>query len=262
MKLAIQERLLPGHTTLARLENAKAAGFTGVEFSGVGLGKRIPEIVAALESTGLEAAAVNIGGTQLIHPNFGQREEAIVGLRLAMANTLDLGAKGVIFAARTADTPRLPDLHPYKSDIELEAELLVSQLRTTLCDFAYALGAELYLQVSNRQDTHLILSMDRAAIVLEKNGNHPHLKIAANTCDLDLQEEDPAQVLRQHMEHLAYVHLSDSARAMPGMGQIPFGDYIKVLKAHNYQGWMTVAATQPNHDALAKTVEMMKNLVI
>ncbi len=262
MKLAIQEMLLPGSTTQARLEIAKKAGFEGIEFDAEGLGERIPEILDTLDQTGLEAAAVNLGGTHILHPEFVQREASIVRMRLAMANALDIGAKGVVFGAHRADTPRLPDLHPYKSDIELEAELLVSQLRATLCDFAYAIGAELYLQVSNAQETHLILSMERATIVLAKNDNHPHLKVAANTCDLAVQEDNPVGVLRQHMAQLAYLYFSDTGRSLPGMGSLPFAKYLDVLKESAYEGWITITTTtMPHQDALSETATMLKNLV-
>ena len=158
MQLAIQEALLPGVTTKERLAHAQTLGLAGVEFGAEGLTDRIPEIAEILGVTGLKTSAVNVGKVPLIHPKLDERDKAMITIRQAMANALDLGATGVVFIPHDADTPRLPDLRPYKSSLELEIELLLNLLKSTLADLAYAMGAELLLAPVNRNETHLLSS--------------------------------------------------------------------------------------------------------
>lgn len=246
MKFAIQETMLPGETTLARLENARSMGFEGVEFGADDLSERIPEIGAALEQTGLKAAAIHAGQTRLLHPDYGERDRAIVRLRHAMTNALDLGAPGVAFIAHYSTSPVLPDLHPYKSAVELEAELLVALLRTTLTDLAYALGADLYLCAVSRQQAHLINQLYHAATIIHHIDNHPHIKIGADLCAMSGEEDDMMSAIDQYGGKVAYVHVADHNRRLPGHGGIDFRTALDGLKRAGYGGWLTLACGVPN----------------
>lgn len=240
MHLAIQEHLLPGDNLIERLNFAKQIGLEGVEFSADGLTERVPQVVAALQQADLRASGVNLGTTKLLHPDFEVREEALVTVRRAMANALDLGALGAVFIPTDPQSPRMPDLHPYKSSIELEAEMLVMQLRATLCDLAYAMGAMLYMAPVNRYKTHLIRKLDHAARILEKNDTHPHAKIAANLFHMAMEEDDVITTLQKHIGHIGYIYLVDSNGHLPGAGLLDFEVILKALKDAGYAGWLTI----------------------
>lgn len=267
MKLAIQEDLLPGDSVLRRLENARSLGLDGVEYHANRLGPvRLPEIAAALQTLNMRASAVYVGGVHLIHPSYEQREAAIVQLRQAMTDALDLGARGAVFAPHRADTPRLPDLRPLKTPVELEVDLLVRQLSTTLSDLAYALGAELYLATRNRYETHLIRRLEQAATVLKRNKNHPHVKIAADLFHAALEEADMAAALAEHAEQTGYVRLADHNNRLPGHGHTDFAAALGALKQAGYDGWLTIAAAPPDHtawslDDLRASVVMLKRII-
>jgi sugar phosphate isomerase/epimerase len=267
MKLAIQENLLPGDSALRRLENARALGLDGVEYDAGGLGPvRLPEIAAALQAVNMQASAVYVGGVHLIHPDYEKREAAIVQLRQAMTDALDLGARGTVFMPHRADTPRLPDLRPLKTPVELEVDLLVKQLKTTLSDLAYALGAELYLAPRNRYETHLVRRMEQAAVILSRNKNHPHIKIAADLFHAALEESDLSAALTQHAAQTGYVRLADHNNRLPGDGHTNFAAALGALKQAGYDGWLTIAAAPPDHDTwnmdeLRASIHMLKRTI-
>jgi sugar phosphate isomerase/epimerase len=258
MKIAVQEKLLPGESVAERLESARSMGFDGVEFDADDLGDNLLAAAEALQQTGLQAAAVNLGGTHLLHPDFAERDRAVVRIRRAMGDALDLGAGGVVFLPLLPTTPRLPDLHPYKSDIELEAELLVKLLRATLLDLAYAMGAQLYLMPVNRDETHLIQRLEHAARIISHNDNHPHLKIAANLYHQFREEDDMNAALRAYSGRIAYAQMTDDNRRAPGRGSIDFPAAVAALRDGGYDGWLTVACEDAVPEDLRKSLDLLR----
>lgn len=241
MSLAIQEDLLTGNTPLEKLQHAKLLGFDGVEFYVTpDLPDQLAAIAAAVETTGVRVSAVNLGHTRLLHPDFNMRDTALVAMRRAMTFAIDLGAQGVVFKPFYEAGPVLPDLHPYKSAQELEAELLVTQLRATLCDLAYALGTELLLQPANHRETHLIRKVAHGALIRRKLDNHPHLKIAASLHTMELEAEPVETTLHTFADDTGYLYLSDTNHTLPGQGQFDFATLGNLLHTLNYTGWITV----------------------
>lgn len=242
MRLALQERLLPAHESIPqRIETAQALGFAGIEFDAHGLDERIEQIGAALHATGIQAAGVNIGGTHLLHPDFDQRDAAIASIRQAMADALDLGASGAVFRTHRADTPPLPDLRPYQHVEAMTADFLISQLRSTLADLAYAMGAELYLQPTHRYETPLLHRLEQAASILHQNDDHPHIKLAAHTYHMALEESDPVAALQAYAGRCGVVHLADHHGGFPGTGLLDFPAIIAALREARFEGWLVLA---------------------
>lgn len=241
MKLAIQEHVLPGSDAAQRLGHARKLGFDGIEFSAVDIGERIMDVAHALDANGLAVSALNLGGTHLIHTDYEARDGALAAIRQAMADSLDLGSGHVIFRARAADTPHLPDLRPFHDIAPLEGEFLAKQLRTTLGDLAYAMGAELHLAAANRYECGLLNTLDRVAALLERNKNHPHIKLSAGTFHMALEENDLYTALATHAAQLGSIHLADHNGRLPGEGWIDFSRVISTLRNGGYDGWLTVS---------------------
>ena len=241
MQLAIQERLLLGNTTLARFQQARSLELDGVEVSAEGLDERIPEILEALQATNLRVSAVNVGHSRLLHAEFDEREHALVVIREAMTQAIDLEAQGVVFIPHYSTIAGLPDLHPYKSPAELEGQLLIAQLKATLGDLAYALGTQLYMAVVSHHHAHLINRMEQANRVLKANQFHPHLKVCATLCDMLVEEDDALASLRTYSEIIEYVHIADTDRGLPSTGSVDFKAMIDALKDTGYTGWLTLA---------------------
>lgn len=241
MQLAIQETLLLDGTTEERLVHAQRLGVAGIEFDGKGLTDRVPEIAQGLRAFGLRASAVNIGKVPLIHPELTERDNAIVTIRQAMANALDLGATGVIFIPQGDDTPRLPDLRPYKSSLELEIELLLNLLKSTLADLAYAMGAELLLAPTSRRETHLVQRLDQAVTVRRKSKDHPHLKIAADTGYMATEDEDVIGTLRDHIADVGYIRIRALNGDTSSEKRVDTLAVAGMLRTNQYNGWITVA---------------------
>lgn len=249
MRFAIQEDMLPGRSPMEKLQNAQRIGFEGVEFWAPGLTERVPEIAAAVEQTGIRAAAVNLGRRDgYLSPELPERERAISEMRQAMTDAVDIGAEHVVFVPHFGG-PRMPDLTPYRSPIELESEMMVWLLRT-VSDLAYAIGVELDMMPINHYETYFMNRLEQAVLFRRKIKDHPHVKIAAGIFHMALEETNLSESLRAHGKHIGYIHLADSNCRLPGQGLIDFAAVAAVLNEIGYTGWLTFACGEPGSNQL------------
>lgn len=241
MSVAVQAHLLAGDTIEEQLQNAARLG-VGVELAGdVVLSNGVQRVAAAAQTAGVRIAALNAGCTHLIHPDYATREASVHNLRMLMGAAVDLGAQGVIFMAHYAPGHVLPDLHPYKSAVELEAELLIAQLKTTLLDLADAVGTHLLLEHACSAETALLRRLGHAAVIRHKLNDHPNLGLVANLYHMAAERDLIAAALAENPPH--YVHVSNAAHALTAA--IDGG--LQALKDSGYAGWITLEAAQPGN---------------
>ncbi|MDX2163674.1 MAG: sugar phosphate isomerase/epimerase family protein [bacterium] len=247
--IAVQEDMLPGRSMVEKFEHAKALGVQGIEFWGRGLPFKVEQIVDAMDRTGIRAAMVNHGRQgRILDSDPLAREQGLDDLRQSIMCAADLRAAGVVFVPHFFG-PLMPDLAPYLSAVELEAEMLHTHLRT-LSDYADAMGVTLYVEPINRYETHFLNRLEQAAKVARRI-NHPRVKIVADLFHMALEETDMAAAIRDHADVIGHVHLADSNRRLPGQGLIDFRAMADALHAMAYSGWAAFECGQPGDNAPA-----------
>lgn len=246
MLLAMRASRLPGVTYAEKLAHAHAAGLDGVEFEITdGFYDRLGDISEALTQTGLRAAAVYLGHPTLVHPEYAQREAARVAVRQALGAAVDLDAAGVAFYGHYSRTHVLPDLHPYKSAVELEAELLSTELRATLCDLAYAMGKRLFLLHAHAGETALLRRLEHAVKMRLVQNEHPFLWAAASIHHMAMQGEPLADTLRAHLPHVGHVYIGDHGQRWPGAEGRDLAPIAYLLNEGGYAGWVVIEGQDP-----------------
>jgi len=248
-QLAIQEDMLPGRTVHERLANAKRLGLAGVEFWANDLGQRVPDIVDALEQTGLSACGVNLGMSDgYLSADLATREDAIGKMRQAMADAVDLDAQYVSFVPHYGASD-MPDLTPYSIPTDLQKEMMIWLLRT-VSDLAYAIGTQLVMQPVNHYETDFMTTVAQAKYFRKKIKDHEHVKIAPNLFHMALDENNITDTLTDHKDDIEVIYLSDSNRRLPGQGFLPWSQIGETLKRMDYDGWLVLECGQPslNHD--------------
>ena len=256
MKLAIQERLLPGGDISQKLDTAKALGINFVEFDAAGLDERLSAIAEALELSGIGASGINMGRDHgCLAADAEERNRAADGLREAMTCALDLEADYVCFAPGCGNSD-LPDLLPFASTQDLQRELLIWLLRG-MSDLADAMDARLALLPLNHYESGFINRLEQAAHFRRQVDDHPMITVAASMYHMALEERDLLASLRTHLEDISVIYLTDSNGLLPGRGFLPFAAFAQVLRDAGYAGWLTLAADNGQADELAACLRFL-----
>jgi D-psicose/D-tagatose/L-ribulose 3-epimerase len=250
MRLAIQEDMLAGKTTLARFELARELGLDGVEVWADHLDERIYELAEAIMATGIGVSGVNLSRSAgYLSPLLPERESAISRMRQALADALDLQTTHVIFTPHNQTTSPMPDLTPYRSARELESEMMVWLLRT-VSDLAYALGATLHMQPAHRYRTNFMNTLAQAGHFCEAIKDHEHIRIAPHTLYMAHEERDLYEALHAQIARVGYVHVGDSNHGLPTQGTLDWDRIARILRDDEYEGWVVISAGDigANHD--------------
>ena len=129
MKLAAQEGLVPGASLEEKLDKLAAWGYEGVEFWGSDwLVQNAASVRNIVEKAGLKVSTVCAGYRgSVLDPDPNGRKQAVEDIKARLTAAAELGAVGLIFVP-IFGPPKLPDLTPYKSAVDLERELLLFYL--------------------------------------------------------------------------------------------------------------------------------------
>ncbi|MCH7588152.1 MAG: sugar phosphate isomerase/epimerase [Chloroflexi bacterium] len=245
-KVAIQEDMLPGPGLADRFSQAADLGFQGIEFWSVTLPGQVGEIEKLSGRGGITAATINHGRrARFLDPNPEERGRALDELKEAIQLGSRIGAAGVVFVPHFFG-PLLPDLSPYKTAIELERALLTAQLEQMAEELDRA-NIELWVEVVNRYETHLLVRLEDAASLVAPLHN-PRIKIVADLFHMALDERELIGAIRTHAQSIGHVHLADSNRRLPGQGTLDFKSILKTLDEINYNGWMAFECGEPGQN--------------
>lgn len=248
MKLACQEGMVPGSSLEEKLENLEKYGYEGIEFWGSNLWERVNEINKATEKSKVKPSTVCAGyGGCLLDPNKAERERAVEDIKRLLSVAADIGAVGLI-TVPIFGPPRIPDLSPYKSAVELEKELLLKLLEP-LAKHAEKVGSVLLLEPLNRYETHLLRRLQDAVDICQRIGS-PNVKIMADFFHMSIEEADIPKSIREAGNWIAHVHLADSTRLLPGYGHTDFKSGFAALKEVGFANYMALECGIPGDPAV------------
>jgi len=227
MRLAIQENLVSG------LPEALEAGFDGLELRDADPARD----VEALRGHAWTACPELDGW--LGDFDAGARRRAVDRLQRQLEGVAALGGAGVVTpAAWGMFTRRLPPFdEPPRTPAE-DREVLLEGL-AELGAHAAELGVALLFEPLNRYEDHMVNTVARAAELIAEAGTGG-LAVLADTYHMNIEEDDLCDALRAVAPVLGAVHLSDSNRAQPGAGHVPFADVVATLREVGFDGVLSV----------------------
>jgi sugar phosphate isomerase/epimerase len=242
MRLACQERLIPGATLAERWDNAQRTGYDGIELHGppdFALADRLPELRRAA-ATGVVFSSVCVAMRHFIGDfDADRRADAVANLKSQLSVIAELGGVGVVTpAAYGMYTRKLPPFDPPPRTEAEDVEVLVAALGE-LGEHAASEGVEVLLEPLNRYEDHMINRLDQGAALCMAVGIDD-VKLVVDTYHMNIEEDHPADAVRRAGPLVGHVQLGDSARWQPGTGHVDFAAIVGALHDIGFDGWLAL----------------------
>ncbi|MCM8772024.1 MAG: sugar phosphate isomerase/epimerase [Candidatus Omnitrophica bacterium] len=264
MKIGCQDMILPGNSIKEKFELAKRIGFEGIEVWGRILleePEKVKEYKKVSKEIGIKISTICAGYRNfLLESDPENRKNSREDIKKLLEIGSELEAIGLILVP-IFGKPQISDLTPYKNAIELEKELLLSQL-PEIIEKAEKTKCCLLLEPLNRYETHFLNRLEQAIEYCEKI-NSPYLKIMADFFHMNIEEADIGKSIEKAGKWIAHVHLADSNRILPGLGHTDFENCFKALKRINFEDYMILecGVPEPKEENLRKSLKFMKDIL-
>jgi sugar phosphate isomerase/epimerase len=259
------EPVVPGATLDERLRNLEAAGYQGIQLSAVSHRAGLDAVKKSLAGSSIRLLIHGRGGG-ILAGDAETRAKAVETISDGLYEAASLGAVGSILVPIRSQAEIAPPppssfgVHPMKTVVDLEREILIEQLGK-LAPVAEDAGVPIILEPLNRYETHLIKSLDDAAEIC-RAVNSTGIKMMGDFFHMNIEDDDMGAAIERNADVLAYIHLADSNRYQPGTGHLDFTPGFRALKKIGYDGYMTLECKikgEATVGALEETATFLRN---
>jgi len=228
---------LRGKTYEECARNASALGFDGIELQIQDPSRYdAGEMRRMLDRYQLKASAVTTGlaclyeGMSMVHPDLKMRAATIERLKRQMDLARELDSQILIGYMRGRKSAG-------QSDEEYE-DILTDSVRQLL-DYAEEIHTPVVLEQINRNEGDVFCSTERTMAFLEKFESE-WLLYNGDTYHMLTEDPDIQTAIERSLDKLILFHVSDAGRSIPDDKHFDFYEAARVLKAHNYDKWVTI----------------------
>jgi D-psicose/D-tagatose/L-ribulose 3-epimerase len=239
------------------LEKLKATGYDGVElpvFDTSDLA-HFEKIGGVLKDIGLACTAVTVCPDEEhnpISPDAANRQGAIEHIN----RVLDCAAAA---GAEVLCGPFYQVLGQFTGAFPTEEELAhAAEVHKAVADHAEALNIKLGIESLNRFESHLLNTMAQAKSYVQRV-NKPAFGTMYDTFHANIEEKDPLGALKDSLDVINHVHISENDRGTPGKGHTPIVETIQLLKSNGYDKWLTIEAFGGALPDLAAATRVWRN---
>ncbi len=239
------------------LEKLKATGFDGVEAPVFDTSDSAPfeAMGKALRDLGLRSTAVTVAPDEEhspISPVPAHRQGAVDHLRRVLDCAKAAGAEVLC-------GPYYQPLGVFSGEPPTEDEKAWgAEVHRAVADHAAGLGIRLAIESLNRFEAYFLNTIADAADYVRRV-NHPSFGTMFDTFHANIEEKDPLAALRENLDVIGHVHISENDRGTPGTGHTPIREAIGILKAGGYDGWLTIEAFGRALPALAAATRVWRD---
>jgi sugar phosphate isomerase/epimerase len=254
VRLAIQDRLLPGATLHERFDNARRYGFEAIELSE----RPFDDAEIALrEHIPISAICGGYRGW-LIDPDADKIRLARKDLAHLVALAGELGT-GCVVVPIWGRTRNLPNIGTGRTREEDET-IFVDGMRA-LASRAERAGSRLYVEPINRYQNDVCVTIADALRLRDRIGSDA-VFVMGDVFHMNIEEDDLGASLDSAGPRLGYLHLADSQRHEPGRGHldlIPVFAALARLRYHGYASFELAALSGAADEVLPPSVAYVRS---
>jgi sugar phosphate isomerase/epimerase len=263
MKLSCQEGLVQASNFAEAIERIEKYGFDGVELNGNALNDpaKLAERKSVLKSSKVRPSSICGGfACEMVHAEPAKRQVCIDAIKRLLDFSGEVGATGPISVPIFNGNQRVPDLSPWKTQHQLEIELLTEVLRG-LGKHAESAKATLLLEPLNRYESNSLQNVGEAAKICREVGKG--VRVMADFFHMHIEEFNTPKALLEIGDVIGHVHLADNTRKEPGSGDIDFKAGFASLKKVKFTGYMAFECglTDKPDVALPRSVKHLRQCI-
>ncbi len=245
MKIGMNLLLWTGHVTgdhWAAIEDIAATGFDGVEVPifDPSSPAHYRELGRMCDDLGLERTSVAIIPDEAhnpLSPDPAKRAAALDHAKAVSACASELGAElivGPIYQPLGVFTGEGPNA---------DEKARCTEFHRAFADVLGAAGQRCAIEPLNRFEAYFLNTCEQGVEHMQRV-NDPAIGILYDTFHCHIEEKDPLAGLKAVMDAgcLHHVHISENDRGTPGSGHARIRETIAMLKASDYDGWLTIEA--------------------
>lgn len=264
MKLALQEGLYKAESFRRFVNESKKWGFDAVEVWGEGLDERIDDVAATLKSEGMPASSVCPGGGgirgSILSGDADEQERAAGDIETLLECCAKLDGAGLVYVPEFG-VEKFMRLYPDHGDFDRRKKIFVERL-SPLARKAEKLGVEILLEPLNRYEAYFLTTVGQAAEVCRAIGS-PAVRVTADLFHMGIEEDSVIGALGKNAEFIAHVHLVDTNRKLPGLGDRDFATVFDTMRKAGFKGYfcMECGITGNPMEEIPASVKKMKKII-
>jgi len=110
---------------------------------------------------------------------------------------------------------------------------------------------------------HNFITTSAEGITWVKDINHPSFQLMLDIFHQNIDDPSIYSALIDARGMLKHIHISDNNKQMPGTGHLDLNEYLRVLEAIGYDGYLSAELFQlPDQDtAVSRTVDYMRGII-
>lgn len=238
------------------LAKLKKFGYDGIELMGEPGRYSAREVKRLCADHGLEVPSIAgiypwpTEERDLSNPDPQVRRRAVDYLCRCCDLAAQLGASLVIVVpsavGKTVPVGNPKSEKEWEVAVKLEWNYAVDSLRTA-AQYAETTGVLLAIEPINRYETFLINTAAEALRFISEVGSKA-VKLHLDSFHMNIEESDPAEVIRRSKDLLVNFHVADSNRQAVGRGHIDFRRIIAALYEIDYRGFLALEPLPPVPD--------------
>lgn len=240
---------------LPLFEQLKTAGFDGLEIPLADYSqKNLGEIVSALQHNQLACTASTMlpAHCNPVSEDPAARDHARAKLRADIELAAALGAEKLVGPIHSSHKV-FSGTGPSRDELMRCSDFLADS-----ADYAQQHQIELGVEFLNRFECYVLNNCAQTRALLEPI-NHRSLAIHYDTHHAHIEERDPYQAIIDNATLIKHIHISESHRGTPGLGQVDWQQTFRAIKQINYQGWLTIEAFGTGDASLASAANVWRN---